>query len=161
MKKNELSRAVISLVDIMIVLKDWSIVKQHITWGREQIPLQKVFYDVTSLKERIDVEIMRMLNDAEEDKLLKGMALTPEAKALHFHPSCVPQDLVHQRCPLYLMLSLHICDENEGMEARNNTKLHRSSIKRVVWDHDLQTKKATEDNSGPPLTPSLCTTLSS
>ena len=150
MKKNELSTAVVSLFDIMTVLEDRSMVKQHITRGRKRTPLQKVFYDFTSLKERIDGEIVRMLNDAERDKLLKGMALTPQAKSLRFHPSCVPQDPAHQRCLFCLMMSLNVCVKNGGMEARNDTKLQRYSAKMVVWDRHLQMKKATEDSGDPP-----------
>jgi hypothetical protein len=132
MKKNELSTAVVSLFNIMTVLEDRSMVKQHITRGRKRSPLQKVFYDFTSLKERIDAEIVRMLNDAEGDKLLKGMALTPQAKSLRFHPSRVPQDPAHQRCPFCLMLSLNVCNENAGMEGRNDAKIKIYNAKMMV-----------------------------
>ena len=48
------------------------------------------------------------------------------------------------------MLSLNVCDKNEGTEARNKTKLQRYSAKMVVCDHHLQTKKAAENNGDPP-----------
>ena len=90
-----------------------------------------------------------MLNDAEGDTLLKGVALTSQAKLMQFHPLRVPQDPAHQRCPFCLMLSLNVCDKNKGMEAHNDSKLQRYSAKMVVWDRHLQMKKAAEDNSDP------------
>jgi hypothetical protein len=53
MKNNEQSTAVVSLFETMTLLEDQSMVKQHINRGRKQIPLQKVFYDFTSLKEEL------------------------------------------------------------------------------------------------------------
>jgi hypothetical protein len=52
-KNNEQSTAVVSLFETMTVLDDQSMVKKHINRGRKQIPLQKVFYDFTSLKEEL------------------------------------------------------------------------------------------------------------
>jgi hypothetical protein len=49
------------------------------------------------------------------------------------------------------MSSLNVCNKNEGMEARNNTKSQRYITKMMVWSRYLQTKKAAKDNGDPSL----------
>ena len=72
MKKGELATAVVSLFDIMTVLENRCNKNQRSTRGRKQTPLQKVLHDFTSLKEKIDAEIVRMLNDAEGGQTPEG-----------------------------------------------------------------------------------------
>ena len=149
MTKKEASSVVVSLFEMMTVIHGRAVGEQAMTRNRKLSPLQAVVVSFTSLLEKVDAEIHRMINDVEGDTLLKGLPLGPQAKSMRFDPALVPEDRAHQCCPFCGLYSLNLCPENEGMEERNEAKLERYRAKMEIWDRYQQMKKAAETAGDP------------
>ena len=72
-----------------------------------------MLFRVMEVKEKVDEELGKVVNDAGSNKLLKGVTLSAAAKSLRSDTLCVPQDPYYQRCPCCGLCSLTLVPENK------------------------------------------------
>jgi hypothetical protein len=118
--------AVVLLVDLfnrVVILEERAMKLRPKTRHNSKTKEQTLLSTVMEVKEKVDEELRRMVNDAGSDKLLKGMGLSAAAKSMRFDPLRVPQDPDYQRCPFCGLRSLNLVPENKGMKRRNDEKI--------------------------------------
>ena len=104
-----LSSARNSFFDIAEALKLRATQGAVVTRNHTQSPVELALGKFMDLRIKVDNEITRLVNDSQADKLLKGLALTPQAKSLRVDPQFVPEDPAYQRCPF---CGLHTLNED-------------------------------------------------